>query len=104
MSTKQNINVVETQEYDSMLQRITFKKVSDYLKKNQGNTIDNILEEFGETNNRQCMEHLMCIWIDRWNTFFRSGGRIVQKSDRFYCLSPRNPESRKRIPNIVVNM
>ncbi len=103
-TTPRRMNIVETADYENVLQRVTFEKVAAYLKGNQGKTFDNILEDFEETDNRLCMEHLFNVWVNNWNTFFQSGGRIVQKSERFYCLSPRNPESRKRVPNIIVNM
>ena len=39
---------------------------------------------------------------NNWNTFFRSGGRIVENDSYYYCLSPKHPEAIKRNPKIML--
>jgi len=96
------MNITETVEYEEMLKRVTFEKVADYLKKNQGKTLENIVEYLGEEDNKNGMKFLVDVWVNNWNTFFQSGGRIIENNAHYYCLSPKHPESRKRKPVLMV--
>ena len=97
-----NMNITETLGYEEMLKRVTFKKVSDYLKKNQGKSFEDIVEYLGEKENEEGMKYLVNVWVNNWNTFFRSGGRIVENDSYYYCLSPKHPEAIKRNPKIML--
>tara|TARA_B110000967_G_C18870813_1_gene555311 strand:+ start:217 stop:546 length:330 start_codon:yes stop_codon:yes gene_type:complete len=73
--------------YDNMLQRFSFEKLSNYLKNNQGQTLNDISITFNE--DIELTGYLINIWIYHWNTFFKMG-RIVKKNDKFYYLYPTN--------------
>ena len=103
MSTKNlKINITETIAYEEMLERVTFEKVANYLKKNQGKTFEDIVSYLGEENNKECVKYLVSIWVNKWNSFFQTNGRIIKKNSYYYCLSPKHPEAKKRNPQIML--
>ena len=99
--TNLKIKIVETNDYEDLLRRVTFEKVCNYLKKNQGKTFEDIINFLGEQSNKKGMKFLVDIWINHWHSFYQSGGRIIQNNNKYFCLSPRNPKSRERNP--IVN-
>jgi len=101
-SKKFKMSITETVEYEDMLKRVTFGKVVDYLKKNQGKTFEDIVIYLGEEDNKKCVKFLVDVWVNNWNSFFQSGGRIVENNSCYYCLSPKHPEARKRKPQIML--
>ena len=102
MASKTNLrmNITETADYQDLLKRVTFEKVCKYLKENQGKTFEDIVNYLGEEDNKKGMRFLVDVWVNHWNSFFQSGGRIVVNNDKYFCLSPRNPKSRERYPII----
>lgn len=102
MELKKNltINIAETPEYEDLLRRVTFEKACNYLKKNQGKTFEDIINFLGEVDNKKGMEFLLDIWVNHWNTFYHAGGRIILNNEKYFCMSPKNPKSRKRNPII----
>ena len=95
-----NMNIIESSEYENMLARVTFEDMCNHLKKNQGHTLQTLSGIFKE--NSDSLKQLLDIWIEKWHTYFVFGGRIIVKDDKYYCLSPRSSESRKRKP--VINL
>jgi len=91
------LEINETEYYTEMLKTVTFEKLCDYLKKNQGILIDDISENFNK--DLKNVEYLVNIWIDHWNTFYESG-RVVKNGKKYFFLSPRNKKSRERNPII----
>jgi len=96
MTTKSDIP--STTEYTDMLDRFTFVKFCKYLKMDQGKTLVEVINDFGE--DEKLAKYLIDIWVDRWHTFYNIGGRIILDKEKYYCLSPRNPKSRERNPVI----
>jgi hypothetical protein len=91
--------VIETSKYEEMVNRMDFNEFCNYIRKNQGTTFEQICNDY--TEDSECLKYLLNIWINSWTTFFQSGGRIIKNKNKYYCLSPRNPQSRLRNP--VVN-
>ena len=102
MASKTNwtMNITETADYEDLLRRVTFEKVCNYLKENQGKTFEDIVDFLGEQSNKKGMKFLVDVWVNHWHSFYQSGGRIVLNRDKYFCLSPRNPKSRERNPII----
>jgi hypothetical protein len=92
--------IVETKEYQDMLDRVKFDEVINYLKNNQGKTLENIIEFLQEDECEDGMKFLMNVWVKNWYTFLQSGGRIIKNNDKYYGLSPKNSRIRDRNPNI----
>jgi hypothetical protein len=101
-SKKFKMSITETVEYEEMLKRVTFGKVVEYLRKNQGKTFEDIVKFLGEEENTNCVKFLVDVWVNNWNSFFQSGGRIIENDSYYYCLSPQHPEARKRKPQIML--
>jgi len=94
------MEIKNIEQYEEMLDRINYKNICEYLKKNQGVDFENILENYKE--NEEHFKILLNIWIERWTTFSQGRGRIVKNNEKYYCLSPINPNFRDRNP--VVNI
>jgi len=92
-----NVDVFNTKEYQDFIDRVKFDIYKDYIKKTPGKTIKEISEHFGEKELH--VKTVLSVWIKSWTTFFKMG-RIVNKEDTYYCLSPRNPTIRCRNPKI----
>lgn len=95
-SQKSN-NVFNTEEYQDFIERVKFYIYKDYIKKNPGKTIKEISEHFGEKELH--VKTVLSVWVNCWTTFF-SMGRIINKEDKYYCLSPRNPTIKYRNPQL----
>ena len=96
------IKITETDEYQDMLSRVKFEIVAEYLKNNQGKTFEKIVSEFNEEKCKDGMKFLINIWINNWNTFLQSGGRIIKNNHKYYCLSPTNKRVRDRNPILEI--
>ena len=94
------MSIKNLEKYEEMLDRITYENVCDYLKKNQGAEMKTILEKYQE--NEEHFKFLLNIWIDKWTTFSQEKGRIIKNNEKYYCLSPRNPNFKDIKP--VVNI
>ena len=90
-------NVFDDKKYQDFVDKMNHVKFCEYIKQNQGKTLEEISEKWG-SENLYC-DTLLNIWTKNWNTFYR-GGRLVNKNGQYYVLSPRNPQSRKRNPQI----
>jgi hypothetical protein len=96
-----NTKITETNEYQDMLNRVSFENVKCYLKENQGKTLENIISELNEEEYKDGIKYLIDnVWINHWNSFLHSGGRIIKNNDKYYYLSPKNKKIRERIPVI----
>ena len=93
-----NNTVMRTQQYEDMVGRIDYGEFCKYIKENQGISFEKICTKYGEDS--ECFKCLVNIWISGWNSFFQAGGRIVESKNKYYCLSPSNPQSRQRNPAI----
>lgn len=91
--------IMNTKDYENMVDRMDFNSFCNYIRENQGTTFEKICENYAEDS--ECLKCLLDIWINRWTTFFHSGGRIMESNKKYYCLSPRNPQSRLRNPVIT---
>jgi hypothetical protein len=96
------MSITETVEYLDLLKRLEFHNVYGYIKNNQGKTFDELVEHFKEKGNEKCVKYLIDVWVNHWHSFFQSGGRIVEMRNKYYSLSPTNPQSRKRMPDINI--
>ena len=96
MKSSKKVNVFKTPEYEDFLDRANIETYSNYIKNNQGKTIEEISEHFNEDQIH--VETIMKVWVEGWTTFFRQGTRIVVSEEKYYCLSPRNPTIRKNNP------
>ena len=94
------MDITETIEYEDLLRRVTFEKVCNYLKENQGKKFEDIVEYLGEEDNKKGIKFLVDIWISHWNSFYQSGGRIIESNNKYFHLSPKNPKSRERKPQV----
>ena len=93
-----NITIYDDKEYQQFINEIDYSEVCNMLKKNQGITIKEISESFNAKE--KYLKCLMDVWTQNWNSFYQSGGRVVNKNGQYYVLSPRNPQSRVRNPQI----
>ena len=92
------INVFKDSNYQDFVNRVSFKDFCKDAKKHQAMTVDEICKKW-DTEKIYC-ETLLNVWTENWNSFYNSGGRVVNKNGRYYVLSPRNPQSRARKPEI----
>ena len=77
------------------------KKISIInLKENQGKQFEDIVEYLGEEDNKKGIKFLVDIWVSHWNSFYQSGGRIIENNNKYFHLSPKNPKSRERNPQV----
>jgi len=91
-------SVFGEKEYEDFVNKMDYKEFCDYLKKNQGQSLEEINKNYdAEERYINC---LLNIWTENWNSFYQEGGRIVNKNGNYYMLSPRNPQSRIRKPQI----
>lgn len=94
--------ITKTNEYQEMLDRVNFEKVSSYLKDHQGKTLENIISQFNEEKCTDGMKFIINVWVNHWNTFLHSGGRIIKNNDKYYYLSPNNKRVRDRKPVLEI--
>lgn len=92
-----NCDIFKTEEYQNFLDRVDIEKYNQYIKKNQGVTFQKISEHFKEKEIN--VKTILNVWVNNWNTFSKIG-RIVNKEEKFYSLSPRNPTIKSNNPNI----
>ena len=92
-----NVNVFETEEYQNFLDRVDINIYNQFIKKNPGVTIEEISLHFKEEELH--VKTILNVWVNHWNTFSKIG-RIVNKEEKFYSLSPRNPTIKSNNPNI----
>ena len=90
-----NVNVFETKGYNEFLNRTDMKTYTQYIRENPGATIKQISEHFNEEE--LYIKTIINIWVTHWTSFF-SIGRIINKEDKFYSLSPSNPTIRHDKP------
>jgi hypothetical protein len=84
-------------EYQAFVDRVNRQDVIKYINDNRGTTSKEISVHFKEPDN--FMVFILDLWIKNWNTFFESG-RVILKGEKYYCLSPRNPNVRNDNPII----
>ena len=53
-------------------------------------------------DNTDCVNYIMNVWVNKWNTFLQSGGRIVINNNKYYCLSPKNPNIKQINPKLNI--
>ncbi len=91
-------SVYDDKNYQEFINEMTYEKFCKYMKDNQGATVDDICKTWG--CKRLYCETILNVWTQNWNSFYQCGGRVVHKKGRYYILSPRNPQSRARNPQI----
>ncbi len=101
-NSKFNIDITETNKYHEFMNRFNYENVCMYLKKNQGSDLKTLIEHFKEMNNIDCVNYIMNVWVSKWNTFLQSGGRIVINNNKYYCLSPKNPNIKQINPKLNI--
>ena len=77
---RDNNAVMRTNQYEDMVGRIDYGEVCKYIKENQGISFEKICAKYGEDS--ECFKCLVNIWISGWNTFFQSGGRIIENKNK----------------------
>jgi hypothetical protein len=92
------ISVFCDEKYQDFVDKVSYKNFCEEIKNNQGITIKEICDVLG--GEKSHCETLLNVWTKNWNTFYHCGGRLVNKKGRYYILSPRNPQSRARNPEI----
>jgi hypothetical protein len=90
--------IFDDKEYQQFINEIDYREVCNMLKKNQGISLSDLSKKYNA--NEEYLDCLLKIWTKNWNTFYHKGGRLVNKKGRYYMLSPRNPQSRARNPQI----
>tara|TARA_Y100001970_G_scaffold231166_1_gene287258 strand:- start:317 stop:643 length:327 start_codon:yes stop_codon:yes gene_type:complete len=96
--TKEMQSVFKEKEYEDFIDKMDYKGFCEYLRKNQGQTLQEINDKYN--TKERYVKCLLNIWTENWNSFYHEGGRIVNKNGNYYILSPRNPQSRVRNPQI----
>ena len=96
MKNSKKVDIFKTLEYEEFLNRANIETYGNYIKKNQGKTIEEISIHFNE--NPKHVETIMKVWVKGWTTFFETGKRIIINEKKYYCLSPRNPTIKTNNP------
>jgi len=98
MYSEEMRSVFQEKNYEDFVNKTDYKEFCKYLKKNQGLTLKEINNKY-KTDERY-VNCLLNIWTEHWTSFYQEGGRVVNKNGSYYILSPRNPQSRARNPQI----
>lgn len=91
-------SVFKEKKYEDFVNETDYKEFCDYLKKNQGQTLKEINKKYN--TEERYVNCLLNIWTEHWTSFYQEGGRVVNKNGSYFILSPRNPQSRARNPQI----
>ena len=85
-------------DYQKFVSELDYEDVCDVLRNNQGISLADLSKKYNAKE--KYFDCLLNIWTKNWNTFYHKGGRVVNKNGNYYILSPRNPQSRVRNPQI----
>ena len=69
--------------------------IKKYLSKNNGDYLNNIHKNTELIISIKNLEHILNVWWDSWNTFFRFG-RVYYKDNKWYWIDCNHQCARKQ--------